>query len=181
MTSSVMLEIEDGEASTPVNGRTDVLEPWLTRRASLLRLCLRWTGGNHSDAEDLLGDACLRAMEARGDTEIRSPVSFSATIIANLARDRRRLGRCRRLESLGLESHPGLVSRGSWPDDLAHAREVLARAISVLERVPARQRSALLLRSLGEDYSRIADQVGTTRQSARKLVQFARAAVQTSE
>ena len=41
--------------------------------------------------------------------------------------------------------------------------------------------AALLLRSLGNDYSRIASAVGTTQAHARKLVQFARAAVQALE
>ena len=60
---------------------------WL-RRPRLLRLCLRWTQGNLPDAEDLLSEAWLRAMEARIDaSSIRRPFSFLATIIANLGRE----------------------------------------------------------------------------------------------
>jgi RNA polymerase sigma-70 factor (ECF subfamily) len=152
---------------------------WL-RRPRLLRLCLRWTQGNLPDAEDLLSEAWLRAMEARVDaSSIRRPFSFLATIIANLGRDRVRAARNNQLASyVPSEGTPAFASHEPGPDELACARESLEQVFDVLERVPGRQRSALLMRSRGDEYSCIARGLGTTEQNARKLVQFARAAVQ---
>jgi RNA polymerase sigma factor (sigma-70 family) len=151
---------------------------WL-RRPRLLRLCLRWTHGNLPDAEDLLSEAWLRAMEAPIDaSSIRRPFSFLAAIITNLGRDRLRAARNAQLDSYAQsDGSPAFASRAPGPDELACARESLSHVFDVLQRVPGRQRSALLMRSRGDDYSCIALGLGTTEQNARKLVQFARAAV----
>jgi RNA polymerase sigma factor (sigma-70 family) len=178
--TTTLLEMSDSEPSQDEQG-TCLLEPWLARRDLLFRLCLRWTRGNRSDAEDLLSEACLRALQARGsNVGVRNALSFSATIIANLARDRRRMERRGNVERLGTESQHALPSGEPWPDDLAHAREALRRTFVALESVPERQRWAVRLRSLGVEYSCIADELGTSLQNARKLVQFARAAIQPS-
>ena len=156
------------------------LSPWVLNRQLLMRLCLRWTRGNQQEAEDLLGDAYLRALEGEQKALVQCPLSYSATIIANLARDRLRTRHPH--EALGdVDSTRWPACHASSPDELASTRESLQRALRVLEAVPSRQRSALLLRSLGNDYSRIASAVGTTQAHARKLVQFARAAVQALE
>ena len=151
---------------------------WL-RRPRLLRLCLRWTHGNLPDAEDLLSEAWLRAMEAPIDaSSIRRPFSFLAAIIQNLGRDRLRGARNNQLDSsVQSDGTPAFVSHASGPDELACARESLEHVFDVLQRVPGRQRSALLMRSRGDDYSCIAQGLGTSEENARKLVQFARAAV----
>lgn len=154
-----------------------VLGPWLWRRSLLLRLCLRWTRGNLTEAEDLLSDACLRAMEAgQGGVAVNNPVSFSTTIIANLARDRRRASRYE-LERPASDSEPPLISPDATPYEHASARECLRRTLSALGGVPPRQRAALLLRSMGNDYACIAKEVGTSPQNARKMVQEARAKI----
>jgi RNA polymerase sigma factor (sigma-70 family) len=148
----------------------------------LLRLCLRFTHGNRAEAEDLLSEACLKAIEARCEgVNIESPLAFSTTIIANLARDQRRAAR-------NGSMHYSLADMDSWgvssapaPDQQVSARESLRQALELLEHVPRRQRCALLLRTMGDDYPGIAQAVGTSEQNARKLVQSARAAVQATE
>jgi RNA polymerase sigma factor (sigma-70 family) len=148
------------------------------RRARLLRLCLRWTRGNLTDAEDLLGEACVRAVEAhRRGVEVRNADSFSAAIIANLGRDRQRAAKHWVMQSSRIELAKALVSEQPVPDEQASNRQRLALAMASLERAPQRQRQALLLRSLGDDYSCIAKTVGTSESNARKLVQSARSKV----
>jgi RNA polymerase sigma-70 factor (ECF subfamily) len=156
--------------------------PWHASRPRLLRLCLRFTRGNLAEAEDLLGEAYLKAIEAQSQgVHIQSQISFSTTIIANLARDRHRATRNGHMQRSLADSDSSLASDSPSPDQQVCARESLRQALRLLERVPGRQRWALLLRTLGDDYLRIAQTVGTTEQNARKLVQFARAAVQASE
>jgi RNA polymerase sigma factor (sigma-70 family) len=158
--------------------------PWSCSKTLLFRLCLRWTRGNPSEAEDLLSEACLRGIEAQsGGLVIRSPMSFWTSTIANLARDKYR---ARRTSSGGSPSYSRAVgdipvSNATAPDHLADVRERLQMAFARLEKMPPRQRSALLLRSLGDDYSSIARVVGTSEQSARKLVQSGRAALHESD
>src|SRR5688572_17323289 len=77
-------------------------------RAKLLGLCLRWTHGDRADAEDLLGDAYLRVLEAdvRGDPELVRPLAFWRTVIRNLSRDRGRHTRRWRFDDGGADSLP---------------------------------------------------------------------------
>ncbi len=154
---------------------------WALKRALLLPVCMRWTRGDRFAAEDLLGDAYLRVLESQGtEREVRSPLAYAAAIIANLARDRLRSPSRTELRD-SVDSSRWPACEGSAPDELASARQTLGRALEALEQIPYRQRSALLLRSMGSDYTGIANEVGTSRQNARKLVQFARAAVQALE
>src|SRR6187401_3673462 len=129
--------------SGPVNERAienpqSPLSPWVLNRQLLMRLCLRWTRGNQQEAEDLLGDAYLRALEGEQKALVQCPLSYSATIIANLARDRLRTRHPH--EALGdVDSTRWPACHASSPDELASTRESLQRALRVLEAVPSRQ------------------------------------------
>jgi len=129
-----------------------------------------------------LSEACLKALEARRDgVDIERPFAFSATIIANLARDQQRAAKNGPMRHSLADADASVRCTAPPPDQRASARESLRLAFELLEQVPGRQRWALLLRTLGDDYPDIAQTVGTTEQNARKLVQSARAAVQASE
>lgn len=168
--------------ATGVGRRLDQPEffaPWVSSRARFLRLCMRLTRGNVHEAEDLLSEACVKAMEAQSQgVAVENPTSYSTTIIVNLARDRRRGAASARSPLPVVETEPCFASSCPSPDQEVSAREGLERALRALERVPVRQRWALLLRAMGHDYSGIAEEMGTSEQNARKLVQVARAAVQ---
>lgn len=107
------------------------LAPWLFSRAQLLKLCLRFTRGHLSDAEDLLSDAFLRAMEAqtRG-LDVTSPFGFSATVMANVARDRLRAAGKRRGSWAAYDDEVTLRSSNSRATPTSGSRE--------LQRVAAR-------------------------------------------
>jgi RNA polymerase sigma factor (sigma-70 family) len=143
------------------------------RHPELQRLCIRWARGHHADAEDLLAEACLRAIQAsqRGGAPLENPIGWLSTIVRNLARDRRRTPDISRRAEAAPETWHDL-----GPDalDSFEAKELLARATAELRCLPGAQRRSLLARAAGDDYPAIADVLGTSPENARKLVQTAR-------
>jgi RNA polymerase sigma-70 factor (ECF subfamily) len=104
-------------------------------------------------------------------------MSWWATIIRNIARDRHRQRVCRRElpEAFRIDDPTELSNRRAL-DGLAYvvARRELKWAFDAMSRLPERQRRALLLRAIGTEYDEIAKEVGTTYANTRKLVQVAR-------
>jgi RNA polymerase sigma factor (sigma-70 family) len=172
-----------GAVSYEQAGEPSEIEGW-SSRPLLLRLCLRWTRGDLAEAEDLLGDACLRVMEAQSRTQagLVQPISFWATVINNLGRDRIRRTRRWRFED-GTQVSALLRALPSPTVSAEHQvllRESLAEAARRLERLNGKQRTAVLLRTRGSGYSTIAKVLGTSQANARKLVETARSALVSS-
>jgi RNA polymerase sigma-70 factor (ECF subfamily) len=148
-------------------------------RRALYKICLRCAHGDPVEADDLLAEASLRVIEASEPTqdEITNPISWWATIIRNIARDRHRQRVCRRElgESLRLDDTAEATSHRTL-DGLSYilARRELRTAFDAISQLPERQRRALLLRAIGAEYDEIAREVGTTYANTRKLVQVAR-------
>jgi len=175
----VAVQLHVPETSRSSAGESSsLMAPWLYERATLLSLCLRWTHGNVAEAEDLLGDACLRVIEGSGrrEIEITSPLAFWATVINNLARARIRRTRRWKFEHgsndagvLGL-----LPAHTISAEQQVSLRECLAATERQLEHLNDKQRSALLLRCRGLDYPGIGKLLGTSVANARKLVETAR-------
>jgi len=152
-----------------------ILRVWLTRRAELERVCLHWTRGCRSDAEDLLSEALARALEAAADPqEVASPRAWLATIIANLGRDRWR----RAVSEVPLDVHDSgddeLVPERAFIDEAIDVRRQLLRALGAASELPSAQRHILLRRCLGETYADIARSLNISEGLARKLVHEAR-------
>jgi RNA polymerase sigma factor (sigma-70 family) len=153
--------------------------PWPTGRRSLLALCLRWTRGNLAEAEDLLGDACLRILEvaSRGELPIAaSPSAFWVTVINNLGRDRLRRARRWKFENEGRESNAlsALPAPTVGADQQVLLKECLVATDRKLRCLNERQRAAVLLRGRGVGYSGIGELLSTSPANARKLVEMAR-------
>jgi len=152
-----------------------VLHVWQSQRERLRRLCLRWTAGNGADAEDLLSEAVLRALESgrhRRD-DIRSPRAWVATIIGNLGRDRMR----KRTREVLFD--PDDIVGASFrlrkcPDENLHARHELEKVFGSSSTLSFAERHILLERCLGAPYGEIASALRVTEGSARKLVHRAR-------
>jgi RNA polymerase sigma factor (sigma-70 family) len=143
------------------------------RHTELHRVCIRWARGHHADAEDLLAEACLRAIQAsqRGAAPLGNPIGWLTTIVQNLARDQLRApDRKRRADVLPEHAHG--VSPDVW--DSLESKKQLARAAAELRRLPPAQRRSLLARAAGDDYPAIASALCTSPENARKLVQTAR-------
>lgn len=167
--------------TSPNDSPEPCVEAWVSSRELLFRLCLRWMRGHRADAEDLLSEACLRAIEnaRRQRSEIDNPISFCATIIANRARDLKRRARSgrRSFELTTLHGERQAVTEGSSPDDVLCHREALLAVDERLRALPHAQQSALWMRTLGVEYPQIAGRLGTSEQNVRKLVQIARASL----
>lgn len=154
------------------------LELAFRSKAAFLRLCLRWTRGNRSEAEDLFSDACLRVLEARhgGHAEAGRAPAFWVTVINNLGRDAFRRSLRWRFQSSGTsgDALDQVAAAAPSAEERLGMNERLAAAARALGHLSANQRAALLLRSHGVDYSTIGELLGVTPVNARKLVGTAR-------
>lgn len=169
-------------ASTTIHANrpepSTVFAPWLSKRPVLLNLCLRWTRGNLAEAEDLLGEACLRVLEGglQDREEVSRPVAFWATVINNLGRDRSRSRRRWKFDRQ--EAAPSSLGQLPAPTISAEQQvflnECLTATAQDLSHLCERQRTAVLLRSGGLNYSEVGRALGTSEANARKLVETAR-------
>ena len=152
--------------------------PWASERPALLGMCLRWSRGNLAEAEDLLGDACLRILEREeGDSlGMSCPLAFWATVINNLGRDRRRRSRRWNFDHRG-ELLGALPARTVSAERQMFLKECLTETDRGLAQLKDRQRAAVLLRTAGIDYPEIGDALSTSSANARKIVETARAAL----
>ncbi len=140
---------------------------------SLLALARRLVGDRHS-AEDLVQETLVRAFRGigqfRGDASVRT---WLFRILIRLSTEPRRFGHGRRPQALPDVEIPSAV--GPWPEHDAASRELEDRVREGIERLPARQRTAVHLRAVeGMDYAAIAAVLGCSNAAARMLVLAAR-------
>ena len=137
----------------------------------IYRVLFRLTG-NHEDAEDLCQECFVRAWRALD--VYRAEAAFGAwleRIAVHLARDHHR-ARVRRGPAVTLSEEP--PARQAGGAEVAR-RELQAQLLESLERLPERQRLAIVLRALeGRAYGDVASAVGVTPATARTLVMKAR-------
>jgi RNA polymerase sigma factor (sigma-70 family) len=156
-----------------------ILSLWLARKSALKRTCLYWTRGCRPDAEDLLGDALVRALEAQSSArEIIRPIAWLNSIIANLGRDRWRRGKQEVAFEPYTDSSRELIFEQSHCDDALDARRRLLQFLK--SDLSSAQRHVLLQRCVGESYRDIARDLQVSESMARKLAQQARATVKAS-
>jgi RNA polymerase sigma-70 factor (ECF subfamily) len=145
--------------------------------------CYRMAG-SYTEAEDLVQETFLRAWRNIGGFQGRASVrTWLYRIATNVCLDALD-GRARRIlpdqltgepepaEVLWLQPYPG-------PDDAAVSRETVELTLMVaIQRLPARQRAALILRdALGWPAAQVADLLQTSVASANSALQRARATV----
>jgi RNA polymerase sigma-70 factor, ECF subfamily len=144
-------------------------------RPRLLGIAYRMTG-SHSDAEDIVQDALLRAHRAPA-ADIESPAAYLTTITTRLAIDHLRSARVRRESYVG-PWLPEPIAADPAPDAAAHA--VLADNLSmaflvVLETLSPDERAVLLLHDVfAYSHAEIAQVLGRTEASSRQLLRRAR-------
>jgi RNA polymerase sigma factor (sigma-70 family) len=137
------------------------------------RLCMHWTRGHRADAQDLLAEAYLRAVCASEQSVAlpHNPMAWLSTVVANLARDQRRAAARNRHDPGLLEA---IADSRCASDALLMKRQLLSLTLAHARALTPSQRAALLARTAGEGYEAIAEQLGTSKGNARKLVQTAR-------
>jgi RNA polymerase sigma-70 factor (TIGR02960 family) len=157
--------------------------------------------GSVQDAEDLVQETLLAAWRAFDSFEGRSSVrSWLYTIATNrclnILRDRKRRPRevpampdppepTRRTEPIWLEPYPDALledipDRSPGPEARYESREAIELAfISGLQKLPPRQRAALVLRDvLGYRAAEVADMLDTSEASVKGALQRARATLE---
>jgi RNA polymerase sigma-70 factor (ECF subfamily) len=136
----------------------------------LLRFLYRLTG-DREDALDLFQDTCLRAYRAYPEVNAEGNLRawlfrIAANVHLNQVRSRARRGKA--ASALQAEARRGHAVAAAAQDGAGPALAYVRRA---LERLPHKQREALVMRKFGGlDYGEIAAQLGCSNESARANV-----------
>ncbi|MGH6622531.1 MAG: RNA polymerase sigma factor, partial [Burkholderiaceae bacterium] len=132
----------------------------------------------HEDSEDVVQDAFARAFDAISEGRFAGDFRrWIFTIARNRSMDLLRGERVRlvSLDADGIDSAPHVASEATTPVAMAETRDEVAWLVAAIDRLPERQRSALLLRELaGLSHTEIAETLDTTTASARQLITRAR-------
>jgi RNA polymerase sigma factor (sigma-70 family) len=149
------------------------VEFFRTHRRTLHAICLRCARGNSAVADDLLGEAALRALQALASgMMVVDPVAWWATIIRNAARDELRRRSTRNeisADEWDSEADPAVDG-----DALLLVRDRLKATFDGITILPEPQRRALALRTAGSSYEEIARALEVSLVNARRLVHVAR-------
>lgn len=141
-------------------------------REELLRMARRRTG-SVADAADVVDEALARALAAPGLDADRVGAWLNVVtrnLCADLDRERARAPRREAYERR-------LAGRSPTPEDLVLAAERAAEIRARLDRLPARQLEAVLLRASGLPVGEVAERMGVTYKVAEGLLDRARAAL----
>ena len=128
--------------------------------------------GIQAEAEDVVQDVYLKLWRSRASLDdIRSPEAYAVTLVRNAALDRLRTRpRMRPLEETSVQE-PGAGN----VEEAFSGRERYRRVLERLRSLPARQREAVVLRTLyGYSYKEIGRQTGASPLTLRVLVSRAR-------
>jgi RNA polymerase sigma-70 factor (ECF subfamily) len=182
--------------ATPAEGETptdEFREAFARHRPELLRHCYRMLGA-FADAEDLVQDVLLKAWRARASYAGDAPLGhWLMRIATNACLNELARGRHRALPQLDRAAGAPLeeLEAATWvtpapdaalypdPGEAAEAREEVALAfIALLQRLPPRQRAALLLKDVvGWSAEEIAAALSLTVSSVNSALHRARETV----
>ena len=154
-------------------------ELYITERATLVRHAYRMLG-SMSDAEDVVQDAFERMQ--RADTcHVRDPRKYLRAAVTNLALDRLRSSARQREVYVGPWLPEPVVDESAVPEHIVSVAEDISYAfLLALERLSPLERAAFLLHdALDVPFAEIAQTLGRSEESVRRLASRARAAIQT--
>jgi RNA polymerase sigma-70 factor, ECF subfamily len=146
-----------------------------THRPLLFSIAYRMLG-SASDAEDILQDAWMR-YQAAGESSIRSPKAFAATIVARLCLDRLKSAQVTREQYVGpWLPEPVLTSEVKQPDAvLQQAESVTLAFLVLLEKLSPEERAVFLLKDIfGYEHAEIAEMLAMTVENSRQLLHRAK-------
>lgn len=153
---------------------------WLTHRDYLYRYSLRFSSGNTADAEDALGEAMLKAVQAFPHTEIRNHRAWLLRLVHNACMDRYRVkDRQNRLMSDIADddgqSVPAIVPKPNRsPEELLGAIQMITCLQQAMLTLPRSLAEPLLLYLDDFSDADIAASLNVTKEVVRKRRQMAR-------
>jgi len=135
--------------------------------------------GATPDLEDLVQSTFVHTMRAirryRGEASFKTWIT---SIAVHVAQHHLRSGRVRRHEPLGLVPEASVASPAPALEARIDERRLSARLHALLDRIPARQRVALLLFTIeGRSVEEVAALMGASQSTTRSRVFFARRAL----
>ncbi|MGV0107091.1 hypothetical protein NSTCB13_05947 [Nostoc sp. DSM 114160] len=158
-------------------------QQWQEYRDYLYRCCLKWMGGNQTDAEDALSQAMLKAWEKvqKYAEEITNFKAWLTRLTHNLCVDihRERDRSANRVENI--EAYASFEDQGlvSFDDTPAIAMETSEKTIVIrraIDNLPRRMRETFILHFYQElSYPKIAQQQDISYQNVCKRISQARA------
>lgn len=159
---------------------------WMAHFDALLRLSLRWMGGDRADAEDALSTAQLRALDKFGTfaASIEHPGAWLSRLLHNVCMDIHR--RRKQRETLaGTVPWDSLADQAQSPGSLPSPeqrllrRELRCEILRSIDALPPTWREAFLGRFLHRrSYGEIARRESASEANVRKRVQLARDGLQ---
>jgi RNA polymerase sigma-70 factor (ECF subfamily) len=152
-------------------------ESLLAQRASLVRHAYRMLG-TMSDAEDVVQDAFER-MQRADTSHVRDPRAYLRATVTNLALDRLRASARSREVYVGPWLPEPVIDETAVPDHIVGVAEDISFAfLLALERLSPLERAAFLLHdALDVPFAEIAQTLGRSEVSVRRLASRARAAI----
>ncbi len=133
---------------------------------SLYRYCVRLTG-EPDVAEDAAQEAFVRLVRDGVTGPAPALKAWLFRVAANVIRDRHRVSENRRRL---LEVHPPAPQAPPEPDEDLERNERVAHVRSILDQLPERDRTLLLMREEGFPYADIARQIGVSPTSIGTLL-----------
>ncbi|MBV8636959.1 MAG: RNA polymerase sigma factor SigJ, partial [Candidatus Eremiobacteraeota bacterium] len=151
---------------------------YVRERATLVRHAYRMLG-SMSDAEDVVQDAFER-MQRTDTSHVRDPRKYLRATVTNLSLDRLRSSARQREVYVGPWLPEPVVDESAVPEHVVGVAEDISYAfLLALERLSPLERAAFLMHdALDVPFAEIAQTLGRTEESVRRLASRARVAIQ---
>jgi len=152
----------------------DLLEPHLDAAYNLAR----WLTGNPTDAQDVVQEACLRALAAADRFRGGNARAWLLTIVRNTCYSNFRARRGQATTAFEEETHTPDAQHGT-PEDVALNDELARDVHAAIAALPSEYREAIVLREMeGLSYKDIADVAGVPIGTVMSRLSRARAQLQ---
>ncbi|BDI28917.1 hypothetical protein CCAX7_009680 [Capsulimonas corticalis] len=157
---------------------------WSVHEEELFRICLRYMGGRHDDAEDAMASARYKALYSfcSDMSDARLQRRWLIRLTKNLCIDDLRRRRRAELRTVNTDEAEEDIAdprlEAASPESILLTRERSQDLRNAVNDLPAHLRDVYRLRKYEEmEYSEIARRVGITDTNARKRVQLAASAI----
>ena len=124
-----------------------------------------------ADADDVVQDACVRALDVHEPRSVRDPIRYLFRIARNLVIDRRR----KRAREAVLSESLAVIEYGTGipadPERILAGKQDLKRVLAAIDSLPPRCREAFTLHRFGGlSYAAIARQMGVSTSMVEKHI-----------